>query len=94
MAGWDDPSPRLLLPLPYKDRTQTGRWQIPALSRVVRRLGRLVVGRGACKWTLPFCPGRREAMSLCGTPVLGGRDTRSLLVDVGVQWYRYLVSSA
>ena len=44
MAGWDDPSPRPLLPLPYKDRAQTGRWRIPALSRVMRRLGRLAAG--------------------------------------------------
>lgn len=74
MAGWDDPSPRLLLSLPYKDRTQTGRWRIPALTRVVRRLGRLAVRRGACKWTLPFCPGRREAMSLCGWDTCAGRQ--------------------
>lgn len=46
LAGWDDPSPRLLLPLPYKDRTQTGRWQIPALSSVVRWLGSLAAGGG------------------------------------------------
>lgn len=38
--------------------------------------------------------GGRKAVSLCGTPVLGGRDTRPLLVDLGVQWYKYLVSSA
>lgn len=46
MAGWDDPSPRLLLLLPYKDRAQTGRWQIPALSSEVRRLGRLLQAEG------------------------------------------------
>lgn len=34
VAGWNDPSPRLLFPLPYKDKTQTGRWQIPAPSDV------------------------------------------------------------
>lgn len=93
MAGRDDPGPRLLLPLPYKDRTQTGRWQIPALS-VVRRLGGLAVGRGACKWLLPFRPGEGEAMSLCGTPEQGGRDARSPSADLGVQWYKHLVSSA
>lgn len=46
MASWDDPSPRLLLPFPYKDRTQTGRWQIPALSGVARRLDWLAAGGG------------------------------------------------
>lgn len=50
MAGWDDPSPRLLLSLPYKDRTETGRWRIPALRSVVAavEIGRSAAGRGGC----------------------------------------------
>lgn len=60
LAGWDDPSPRLLLPLPYKDRTQTGRWQIPALSRVVRRLGRLAAGRGGVEKNVTTMPRGEE----------------------------------
>lgn len=66
MAGWDDPSPRLLLPLPYKDKAQTGRWQIPALSTVVRRLDRLAVGRGGMEMAVTTLPGLEESCLYVG----------------------------